>query len=671
MKKKVLVEGPILTQSGYGEHARFVMRSLRSQEDVFDIYAIPLNWGQTSWLFEDNEERRWVDSIIAKTVQYAQAGGQFDVYVHVGIPNELKRKAPITIEVTAGIETTKCSPEWLDILNRECDKIITVSQHSKDVLEQTSWKAQDQFGRVLDLQLTKPVEVVGYPIKEFNKYTEEYAKEKFPLDYDFNFLCVAQWGPRKNLENTIRWFVEEFKTEKVGLVCKVNYANNSLIDREKCEKTIEDILKSYGNHLCKVYLLHGDMSEEEVHNLYVHPQIKAIVNFGHGEGFGLPLFEAAYCGLPVIAPDYSGHKDFLYAEVDGKKKAFFSKVPYELKEIQPEVVWNGVLIKESEWAYVKPLGAKMAMRECYKDHGRFKGQANKLKTYLCDKEKDVFHQMAQIIYGGEIKKYDFKSVKLEQIPKISFITSVFKGEEFIEGFMEDITSQTIFKEKCELVLVNCNSPENEEETILKYQRLYPDNIKYIKLDHDSGIYGAWNLAIKECTGEFISNANLDDRHALDFAEKFGKLLVLDSEIDCVYAENLITTKAHETFNKNSSNGQVYPVEEFSLEAMLRGNPPHCMPMWRKSMHDKNGMFEDKYKSAGDWEFWLRCAFSGCKYLKYTTEPLGLYYFNPKGISTNQENNSWKKQEEKEVFFKYKKLNQERKQSIIQQEDIIL
>jgi glycosyltransferase involved in cell wall biosynthesis len=660
MKKKVLVEGPILTQSGYGEHARFVMRSLRSQEDVFDIYAIPLGWGQTSWLFEDNEERQWIDSIINKTIHYANQGGQFDIYAHIGIPNELKRKAPITIEITAGIETTKCSPEWIDILNRECDKIVTVSQHSKDVFEQTSWKAQDQFGRILELQLNKPVEVIGYPIKEFNQYAEEYAKEKFPLDYDFNFLCVAQWGPRKNLENTIRWFVEEFRKDKVGLVCKVNYSNNSLLDREKCNKTIQEILKSYPDHVCKVHLLHGDLSEDEVHNLYVHPQIKAIVNFGHGEGFGLPLFEAAYCGLPVIAPDFSGHKDFLYVESDGKKKAMFSKVAYELKEIQQEAVWNGVLVKDSEWAYVKPIAAKLAMREIYKDHGRFRGQAKKLKEYLLNNQKDVFHQMAQTIYGGEIKKYDFKSVKLDQIPKISFITSVYKGEEFIKGFMEDITRQTIFKEKCELILVNCNSPENEEETILKYKELYPNNIKYIKLDYDPGIYDAWNLAIRESSGEFISNANLDDRKSSTFAEKFAKLLMLEPEIDCVYAENLITINPHETFENNSSNEQVYPVEEFSLEAMLRGNPPHCMPMWRKSIHEKNGWFEQKYKSAGDWDFWLRCAFNGSKYLKYTTEPLGLYYFNPKGMSTNPEHDSWKREHEKEIFKKYQKMFSELK-----------
>ena len=657
MKKKVLIEGPVLSQSGYGEHARFVMRSLKSQEDVFDIYAIPLNWGQTSWMFEDSEERTWFDSIINKSVQYVAQQGQFDIYVHVGIPNELKRKAPITIEVTAGIESNKVAPEWIDILNRECDKIITVSQHSKEVFENTSWKAQDQFGRQLDLKLSVPIEVIGYPIKEFKQFDNH--KEWLSLDYDFNFLCVAQWGPRKNLHNTIKWFLEEFKNDNVGLVCKVNHSNNSLLDRTSCENTLQSLLKEFPDRKCKVYLLHGDMSEDEVHNLYIHPQIKAIINFGHGEGFGLPLFEAAYCGLPVLATDYSGHKDFLYTEASGKKKKAFTSVLYDLKKIQTEAVWNGVLHPDSEWAFVKPIAAKSAMRECYKDHGRFKSQAKKLKDYLLNKDEDVFHKMSETIYGGEIKRYNFKSIKTEQLPKISFITSLFKGEEFIEGFMQDITRQTIFKEKCELVLVNCNSPENEEETILKYQKLFPDNIKYIKLDSDPGIYGAWNTAIKQCTGEFISNANLDDRRAVDFAEKFAKLLVLDKDIDCVYAENLLTTSPHETFDKNSSNGQVYPSEEFSLEAMLRGNPPHCMPMWRKSMHDKNGMFEEKYKSAGDWEFWLRCSFNDSKYLKYTSEPLGLYYFNPKGISTNQENNSWKRQEEKEIFKKYMNLYKEK------------
>ena len=94
MTKRVLVRGPALTQSGYGEHTRFLLRSLKSQPEKFDIYLVAVNWGQTGWISEDTEEREWLDSIIFKTHQYVQAGGQFDMSVQVSIPNEWERIAP-------------------------------------------------------------------------------------------------------------------------------------------------------------------------------------------------------------------------------------------------------------------------------------------------------------------------------------------------------------------------------------------------------------------------------------------------------------------------------------------------------------------------------------------------------------------------------------------------
>ena len=56
MKKKVLLVGPVLTRSGYGEQARFALRSLRSREDQFDIYIQPIKWGETSWISNYDEE---------------------------------------------------------------------------------------------------------------------------------------------------------------------------------------------------------------------------------------------------------------------------------------------------------------------------------------------------------------------------------------------------------------------------------------------------------------------------------------------------------------------------------------------------------------------------------------------------------------------------------------
>ena len=89
MKKKILIKGPILTRSGYGEQTRFLTRSLRSRPDLFDLYIHPLEWGQTSWMSETNEERIWIDQMIEKTIAHAQQNLSFDASIQVTIPNEL------------------------------------------------------------------------------------------------------------------------------------------------------------------------------------------------------------------------------------------------------------------------------------------------------------------------------------------------------------------------------------------------------------------------------------------------------------------------------------------------------------------------------------------------------------------------------------------------------
>ena len=88
--------------------------------------------------------------------------------------------------------------------------------------------------------------------------------------------------------------------------------------------------------------------------------------------------------------------------------------------------------------------------------------------------------------------------------------------------------------------------------------------------------------------------------------------------------------------------------------MLQGNLPHNNPMWKKKLHDDFGYFEEKYNSAADWDMWLKCALGGSKFMKLN-EILGIYYYNPKGISTNPENNDWKRKEELEIYKKYQKV----------------
>lgn len=215
-------------------------------------------------------------------------------------------------------------------------------------------------------------------------------------------------------------------------------------------------------------------------------------------------------------------------------------------------------------------------------------------------------------------------------PKISIITSIYKGDEFIEGFLHDITNQTIF-DQCELLLINANSPGNEEQIINKYLTKF-ENISYLKLDADPGLYGVWNIGIQLSKGQFLTNANIDDRLAFDCYEIYLAALLQHPEIDLIYSDIYMTSIANETFLKNSAYDEIhYP--EFSKEALFERPLPNNHPMWRKTLHEKSGMFDPSYKIAGDWDMWLRAALKGSQFMK-VNKTLGLCYNNPKGLSTS-------------------------------------
>jgi glycosyltransferase involved in cell wall biosynthesis len=307
-----------------------------------------------------NEERRWIDQTIEKTIGYLQQGGQFDMSLQVTIPIEFQRMAPINIGYTAGIETTKVAHQWIQKSN-EMNKIIVVSSHSKQVFENTEYSAENtETGEKVQLKMQVPIDFVNYPVKTY----ENIPDLKLGLDTDFNFLTVAQFGPRKNLQNTIKWFVDEFRDENVGLVVKSSIAKNSLMDRKRLHNDLNNFLRQMGDRKCKVYLLHGDMTDEEMHSLYNNNQIQALLSLPHGEGFGLPIFEASYSNLPVISTGWSGQLDFL---VDESGKDQFYNVAFDLRPVQPEVVWDGVITKDSMWAYARETSAKQQMRLCYED----------------------------------------------------------------------------------------------------------------------------------------------------------------------------------------------------------------------------------------------------------------------------------------------------------------
>ncbi len=437
---RVLLEAPVLTQSGYGEHSRFIFRALKNEKNI-QLFINPLNWGKTGWLEDLGEDLKDEYEEISKCIkdlgdlhrQFPETWAQsFDLHIHVGILNEFKRKAHKSICVTAGIETDKISPSWIVKSYEETpNKVIVPSTHAKEgflntkVLKQQKNK-QGQVISSAELQFNKDckLEVVPYPIKNISNF----EKLDLKITTKFNFLSIALISPRKNLENLIDWFMQEFKNDDVGLILKTGIANGSLIDRENTSKSIKKIIRKYKNHNCKVYLLHGDLTEKEIHSLYKRDDVHAYVTTTCGEGYGLPIFEAAYSGIPVIATDWSGHLDFLSAPYKNSKKTkmkkLFAKVDYDLKPISDGSVWPGVLEKESRWAFAKEHSFKKQIRNVFKDYGMYKKWAmclkeNLMKTHNPEK---ILEEMKSVLLSVK------KNTDPKDVSGISFCISTNAGK---------------------------------------------------------------------------------------------------------------------------------------------------------------------------------------------------------------------------------------------------
>lgn len=205
---------------------------------------------------------------------------------------------------------------------------------------------------------------------------------------------------------------------------------------------------------------------------------------------------------------------------------------------------------------------------------------------------------------------------------VSAIVSVYNSERFIRGCLEDLVAQTLYRRgELEIVVVNTGSPQNEDPIIREFVKKNR-NIKYIKTEQRETVYQAWNRGIKAAEGEYITNANTDDRHRVDALEIMASQLDKSCDIVLVYANSYITGKANDTFNSHRPKlALVYP--QYDRNTLLKWCCIGPQPMWRRSLHDELGFFDERYKVAGDYEFWLRISE---KYqFKHIDDYLGLFY----------------------------------------------
>ena len=407
MKPLCVVSCPIDTFSGYGARSRdFVKALIQSKDKEWDIKIMPQRWGDTPWNFlsQDNPLRE-------RFVHNTDVHTQPDIWIQITVPNEFQPVGKYNIGISAGIETTIYPGEFLEGSNR-MDLNLVSSKHSKDVASHTTFDKKDSNTNELlgSIKIEKPIEVLfeGLDLEKYNKNPQNSGLLK-DIPEDFCFLHTGHWLPgefgedRKNTGLLIKTFLETFKglgNKKPALVLKTNMVNYSLLDREEILNRINQIRDQISGNLPNIYLVHGEMTDDEMNQLNNDNKIKAFVSFTKGEGYGRPLAEAAITGKPTIVSNWSGHVDFIHPEYN-------VLIGGELKNVH-ESASNNFLLKESQWFDINTDIASRAMKDIFKNYKKYWEVSRKQTQYL--KDNWSFDKM--------VEKLNTLLPKVEAAPKV-------------------------------------------------------------------------------------------------------------------------------------------------------------------------------------------------------------------------------------------------------------
>ena len=387
MSKPVcLVTAPVATRSGYGAHSRDICRAL-IKLDRYDIKIWSVRWGSTPMnaLNKDDPNDKM---IIDRLLSNPELPNQPELHIHIVIPNEFQAFAKYNIGITAGLETTACPPEWLQGMNRMNMNIVP-SKFVKGIFESVAYEEinEQTKQKTGELKCTSPIEVLfeGADTKIYKKTKEisdDLKVEMNSIEERFVFLYTGHWlqgdlgQDRKDTGMLLKTFLETFKNKPnpPALVMKTSGATFSIIDRNEIKQKIEGIKDTVKGKLPPVYFLHGNLTDEEMNQMYNHPKVKAHITLTHGEGFGRPLLEASLSEKIVIAPNWSGHKDFL-----NKNNSVL--LPGTMTDVHKSALPKEMRVEGAKWFTVNYQYTSQVMMDVFKNNRKYNMKAKKQAMY--------------------------------------------------------------------------------------------------------------------------------------------------------------------------------------------------------------------------------------------------------------------------------------------------
>lgn len=432
-KPELVFCGPVTTMSGYGSHARDLVLSLIKM-DKFKISIISINWGDTPMnaLDSTNPEHKQILDLIRTTPLNSQP----DIWMQCTIPNEFQPVGKYNIGITAGIETDVCSGEWIEGCNR-MNMVIVPSKHAKYVLSNTKYEKRDKVTNqsMGEIKVNVPIEILHEGVRT-DIYNQNNALEKSVTDKldsikeNFLFLFVGHWmkgdfgQDRKDVSGLLYTFFETFgdTPNAPALLLKCSGGTFSVTDRSSLIEKINLIKHmSKKRNLPNVYVLHGELTDDEMNSLYNHKKVKALVSFTKGEGYGRPIAEFITTGKPVLVSGWSGQIDF----VDEK---FHTYLKGELKEVHPSAVWQGIINAGSRWFTVNYQDAANTMLKVYSNYNKYLMSSKKSvraieTTWSFDSMCKKFETMLDNFLPKFAEKMKLSLPQLKELPKLKKITS--------------------------------------------------------------------------------------------------------------------------------------------------------------------------------------------------------------------------------------------------------
>lgn len=178
-------------------------------------------------------------------------------------------------------------------------------------------------------------------------------------------------------------------------------------------------------------------------------------------------------------------------------------------------------------------------------------------------------------------------------PLITVATVVMNGANTIENTISSVASQTF--RNFEYIVIDGASTDGTLSLLEKHS----DQIDYWVSQRDSGIYGAWNKAISLARGHWISFLGADDTYCLNALADYAQLISNLPDTTVQYISSRVQLIRNGKPVRTIGSPWAWPA--FSRFMTVA----HVGSMHHRSLFEKYGSFDDRYRVCGDYEMLLR------------------------------------------------------------------